>query len=219
MTDELVTFLYQRISKESEKVRTQTSTTQEGFALEDSLALEIAQFCHDRKKGFITPYPARCELDAPTFSGQKHQFDLMVRIGTDNHIVAECKRRKGISTRDQILTFGAKVVDYGLGFYVHRCKSSIRGLFLSTADIPDGSIAYALGIGVEPVTPSCPPIEYMVTTSRNDPTVRQRLLEVKDEIVVSWPAIVGKERHDSRRILQFYKDHYSLWKEAMDSHG
>ncbi len=44
MTDELVTFLYEAIRKESEKVRLQASTTQEGFALEDSLSLEIAEF-------------------------------------------------------------------------------------------------------------------------------------------------------------------------------
>jgi len=218
MTDELVTFLYEAIRKESEKVRVQASTTQEGFALEDSLAVEIAEFCHDRKKGSITPLPPRYELDAPTFSGQKHQFDLTVQDG-DNYIVMECKRRKGIPTRDQILTFTAKVVDYGLGFHVHRYESSIRGLFLSTADIPDGSVAYALGMGIEPVSPNFPPIEYMITTSANEMTLRQRLLEAKGEIVVSWPAIIQKERRDTQSILQSYKNHYTLWKEAMNSHG
>jgi hypothetical protein len=217
LIDELIAFLYESIRKESEKVRSHASTTQQGFALEDSLSLDIAQFCHEKNAASLTCYPPRYELDAPTFSGQVHQFDLMVK-DADCYVVAECKRRKGIATRDQILTFGAKLIDYGFGFHVHEYDSSIRGLFLSTTDIPDGSVVYALGTGIEPVTPSLPPIEYLLTTAKRDMSLMQKLLELKNELVVTWPSIIKTQRPHVRGILESYKNHYALWKEAIDSH-
>ena len=217
MTDELIAFLYGKIAKETERVRARRPTTREGFALEKTLELDIAQFCHEKARS-IKPYPARCELDAPTFSGQKHQFDLMFQ-DADRYVVGECKRRKGTSTRDQILTFGAKLIDYGLGFYIHGHESSIRGLFLSTAQIPDGSVIYALGTGIEPVSPNFPPIEYLLTTSKEGTPLRQELIELKKEIAVMWPAIIKAQRRDVQSILESYRHYQVLWQEEMKPHG
>ena len=218
MINELIAFLYERIKNESEKVRTRKPTTREGFELEKTLELAMAQFCHERKATTITIYPARYELDAPTFSGQRHQFDLMVQDG-NHYIVAECKRRKGTSTRDQILTFCAKLIDYGLGFHVYKYESSIRGVFLSTAAVPDGSVVYALGMGVEPIAVNFPPIEYLLTVIKEGTPLRQKLLDIRKEIAVMWPGIMNAPRRDGHTILESYRNHYALWKEAVNSHG
>jgi hypothetical protein len=216
LIDELISFLYDIIKKESEKVHVGKSTSREGFALEKTLELEIAEFCARKKATAITPYPARYELDAPTFSGQKHQFDLTVQYD-HKYIVGECKRRQA-STRDQILTFAAKLIDYGLGFNSRKYQSSIRGLFLSTAMMPEGSVMYALAMGVEPVSLNFAPIEYLVTTSRHDLSLRQKLLSLKMEITTTWPEILHLQTRDVRIILESYRNHCALWREVMKQH-
>lgn len=217
MIDDLVVFLFEIAERESRKMETSAPTSREGYELEDTISLAVAEF--REKKGYtdIAPYPPRYELDFPTLSGQKHQFDMVVRRGDDLIIVLECKRRKGISTKDQLVCFGGKLVDYGLGFRVHNQTVLIRGIFLSTASIPDSSAIYALGSAILPIAPNMPPVQYLLTKIDRSSSLWEPLTELKRLMSIPWPQIIDyAPRRDAREILFSYKQYYALWTKEVE---
>lgn len=215
--NQVVAFLYRLIRKEINQVQLRKPTTAEGFALEKAIELEVAEFCITNRIRSVTTFPARCELEAPSLSGQRHQFDVMLKA-ENCYLVAECKRRDRISSRDQILTFAAKIIDYGLGFFVDKCDSEIRGLFLSTATVPESTMMYALGVGIEPVCMNFAPVEYLIDTASSEMMAKQKLIDLRDEIAVSWPSILGIHSRDIRNIFESYKNLFHDQNE-MAAHG
>jgi len=214
LIEALIAYLYEIIERESKKLGSQAPTVKAGFKLEDSIALDIAEFCTRNRLDNVTPYPPRYKLDQLTLTGQKHQFDFIIQC-ENTFFVGECKRRKGVSTKDQLLSFGAKLLDYGLGARVHKQNSFYRGIFLSTAKIPDGSATYALGCGIIPITPSFPPIEYLLAKIGKGRPLWRHLNELKKELCIPWPSIldIANKRRYAYSMLESYKQYYTLWRE------
>ena len=212
-------YVYEIIEKESQTLRKTLSASKAGFKLEDSISLKMAEFCNKNRMDYVNVYPPRYELDLPTFSGEKHQFDVVIQH-ENTYFLGESKRRKGkTTTKDQLRCFSAKLMDYGLGADKFRQSTYFRGLFLSTADIPRATAVYAIGCGITLVSPYFPPVEYLLSKLSENSPLRKNLNELKKEISVPWPSILAcsNKRRDAHDILESYKQYLALWKEEVTS--
>lgn len=146
-------------------------------AFEDATAQKI--YFHAKGLG-LRPTPPRHTLNYPTFSGDTHQFDASFRVGNITYVI-ECKKRK-MAAKEHIHYFNSKVLDYVLGARARGESFPMKGIFLSTVEVGEASMIYAIAYGIMIIDPVSPPIEHMMATvSRNSPLWRA-LQDLKDKL-------------------------------------
>ena len=215
--ENLLAYLFEIVETESKTLRKTISSSKAGFKLEDSICLKIAEFCIKYRMDYVNVYPPRYDLDLPTFSGERHQLDLVIQHN-NTYFLGESKRREGKgATKDQLRCFSAKLIDYGLGAYKSHLNTFFRGLFLSTDNIPDPTAVYAIGCGITVISPYFPPVEYLLSELDEASMLRKNLNELKKEISVPWPSILECSilRREAHEILESYKQYLALWKEEV----
>lgn len=215
--ESLLRCVFRIIEEESKTISKAISPSKAGFILEDSLCLKIGEFCSKEGMDCVNVYPPRYVLELPTFSGEMHQFDIVIQCG-NTYLLGESKKRKGQgATKDQLRCFSAKLIDYGLGAYRLHQHTLFRGMFLSTDIIPDPTAIYAIGCGITLVSPHFPPVEYLLYRLNEASMLRKNLDELKKEISVPWPSILefSHKRRETHEILESYKQYLELWKEEV----
>ncbi len=176
MLSKVLSELYELTVKEAESMGKRRGTTEEGHSFEDVVSHTIHRMSKD--VGFRS-ISARHTLELPTFSGIRHQFDCSFVLDDVIYLV-ECKRRK-VSMKAQIHYFNSIVTDYVLGLKLRNENPMIKGVFLSTAELDDNSIAYATAYGLTVVDPAHPPLEYLIA-KENNPDLRRALFALKEKV-------------------------------------
>ena len=157
-----------------------------GYKFEDLTAMKIYSFA--REYGFEAFQP-RYTIPYPTLSGAHHQFDACYKEGNTFHVF-ECKKIK-IPLKQHIYYFNSKIFDYVLAAWKSGSDFRIKGTFLSTVDVGDSVMAYALSYGLTVIDPSSPPIEYMLRSDIN-PKLRRTLRDFKVSLPQSLDVLKRK---------------------------
>jgi hypothetical protein len=175
-----------------------------GFALEEMVSQEAYE-CIRGSPG-IAVLPPRTTLNYPTVSGLTHQYDVVMRENNTFYVI-ECKRR-GVATIDQIFSFNAKILDYAFKDSFNK-NFSIKGVFLSTAELTDNARKYALAHGIIPIDPSLPPIQFMIDRVKEEDTLYQELVGFERVLMLPQPFM---SRSDTHEFLNNYTIYYEKWK-------
>jgi hypothetical protein len=201
--DAAIVFLFNLIREEGKR-GLKESRVRAGFTLEDV----VSQKAYECIRGYpgIAVLPPRSTLNYPTVSGLTHQFDVAIRENNTFYVI-ECKRR-GIASIDQIFSFNAKILDYAFKDSFNKCFS-IKGVFLSTAELTDNARKYALAYGIIPIDPSLPPIQFMLNRVKEKDTLYQELVEFKSVLMLPQPS---KSRSDTHEFLNNYTIYHEKWK-------
>jgi len=134
----------------------------------------------------------RKELELPTFSGLKHQFDVSLP-DNDLYWVIECKRKKSArAEKAQIYAFVAKLLDHTFGLKSNNLHYKIKGVFVSSAKLTDPGRLFALSFGVIPIDPTLPPIEYLLTKAKTK-ALRVELEILKEKFSHTLPNLLSIE--------------------------
>lgn len=175
-----------------------------GFALEDV----VSQKAYECIRGYpgIEVLPPRSTLNYPTVSGLTHQFDVVMRENNTFYVI-ECKRRY-VATIDQIFSFNAKILDYAFKDFFNK-SFSIKGLFLSTAELTDNARKYALAHGIIPIDPSLPPIQFMMDKMKEEDPLYRELVRFERVLMLPQPF---RNRNDTHEFLNNYVIYREKWK-------
>ena len=159
-----------------------------GFELENLIAKILEKYGLPAK---------RKELELPTFSGLKHQFDVSL---PDNSLywVIECKRKKSArAEKTQIYAFVAKLLDHAFGLQRYNLDYKIKGVFVSSAKLTAPARAFALSFGVIPIDPTLPPIEYMLSKTKKK-ALREELEILKEKLSYTLPHLLRIENYTNQ---------------------
>ena len=200
LLDEILADLCSLVRDEAKNVTSEGSSSSGGHSFEDAVSRRVHKL--SKQLGFQS-ISARHVLDLPTFSGIKHQFDCSFTIGNATYAV-ECKRRK-LATKNQVYYFNSTVSDYLLGCRLHGLQNRIRGVFLSTAEVDDNSLAYAMSYGMTVIDPVHPPIETMIKWTKDGDLLvaLNRLKErMPSESPLAFPTL--RQEFSSSELLREY---------------
>lgn len=150
--------------------------TELGRRFEEKVARTIWKYVRSSR---AQPLPLRYTLNLPTISGHKHQFDAGFKAGSTTHLI-ECKRLKMTST-ENIYYFNSKIIDYCLRINPSRSSLKIRGTFISSIEVGDPALTYALAYGLEVIDPVTPPLEVLISTSK-DHKFRAAVSRLKEQM-------------------------------------
>jgi len=173
--DSLLSALYLLVKEEEKEITSRTGIGA-GHAFEDTTAQKI--YFHAKELG-LRPNPPRYTLDYPTFSGNVHQFDASFRFGNITYVI-ECKKRK-MAAKEHIYYFNSKVLDYVLGAKVRGESFPMKGIFLSTVEVGETSMIYAIAYGILVIDPASPPVEHMMSTLSEGSALWKALQDLKDK--------------------------------------
>jgi hypothetical protein len=203
MIDDAIVLLFNLIREESKR-GLQESRVKAGFALEEI----VSQKAYECIRGYpgLVVLPPRSTLNYPTVSGLNHQFDVVMRENNTFYVI-ECKRR-GIASIDQIFSFNAKILDYAFKDSFNK-SFSIKGVFLSTAELTDNARKYALAHGIIPIDPSLPPIQFMIDRVKEENALYQELVGFKRVLMLPQPFT---SRSDTHEFLNNYTVYHQKWK-------
>ena len=147
--------------KEEAKTKRKGTRIRAGHVFEDATAQRV--YLQARDLG-LRPNPPRYTLDYPTLSGNTYQFDGSF-THQDTVYVIECKRTR-MAAKEYIYYFNSKILDYVFGAMIRKKTLPIKGIFLSTVEVGDSSMVYAMAYGIIVIDPESPPLEHMLSTSR-----------------------------------------------------
>lgn len=134
-----------------------------GKKFEDHMVMRLCQELQQQAEFRI--FRPRYTLHEATFSGEHHQFDIIV-AEQDELVAVECKFRSSAHI-DQLFATQGKLVDY------HKRP---RGIFVTTAQgVNDGMYYYALAHQILLISPALPPVEYMLRCVRDGTDLAHRL--------------------------------------------
>lgn len=98
--------------------------------------------------------------DLSTASGILHEIDIVAKH-SDVNVIAELKNRQGAPTKNDILLFFAKILDYLAANPALLLKESCP-VFISTIAFDINGLGACLGLGIHPVAPGLRPIPVLV---------------------------------------------------------
>lgn len=146
-----------------------------GKKFEDQMVMSLCQEL--QRQSEFRVYQPRYTLRETTFSGAHHQFDIVV-ANRDELVAVECKFRTSAHI-DQLFATLGKLVDY---------RERPRGVFLTSAKtVNDAMYYYALAHRIRLISPSLPPIEYMLHCTKKGTDLAYRLSTLQDRIVGDVP--------------------------------
>lgn len=149
--------------------------SESGKKFEDQMVMSLCQEL--QRQSDFRVYPPRYTLRETTLSGTHHQFDIVV-AHRDELVAVECKFRSNAHI-DQLFSTLGKLVDY---------RKRPRGVFLTSAKtVNDAMYFYALAHQLRLISPSLPPIEYMLHCTKKGTDLAYRLARLKDRIVNDVP--------------------------------
>ena len=99
-----------------------------------------------------------------TASGILHEIDLVAKHSEVN-AVAELKNRQGAPTKNDILLFFAKILDYLAANPVLLLKEMCP-VFMSTVAFDINGLSTCLGLGIHPVAPGIRPVPILLDNAR-----------------------------------------------------
>ena len=176
-----------------------------GRRFEDVTSEEIYTLAYEQ--GF-QPNPPRLTLDLPTISGNNHQFDASFRHDNIWHLV-ECKNTK-TAAMDYVYYFNAKILDYQ---YASRTGDGVKGVFLSAVEVPDSAWRYSIAYGLRILDPVSPPLELMMKSCDEDPSLRVALGRYLEKInslsLNNWDLF----DFNTVRMLEEYRYYSSRWRD------
>jgi hypothetical protein len=141
-----------------------------GKKFEDHMVMQLYHKLQQQAEFRV--FPPRHTLREATHSGIHHQFDVVVAEQEDL-VAVECKFRTSAHI-DQLFATLGKLVDY---------KKRPRGVFLTTAQaVNDGMYCYALAHQISLISPSLPPVEYMLQCTKEGTDLGQRLETLLDRL-------------------------------------
>lgn len=194
----------------SEATQKDKSSSRIGYKFENIAAQRIY---HLAKELGLKPNPPRYTLKYPTFSGNFHQFDNSFTFKRIIYVI-ECKRRE-VSAKDHIYYFNSKILDYLFGAKVRRENLPMKGIFLSTIEVGESSMIYAIAYGITVIDPRSPPIEHMLLTSKEDSPVHKALEELRQKLP-DQTRILDFEHTLTKKPADLYKKYRYLCKRWED---
>ena len=108
--------------------------------------------------------------------------------------------------------FNAKILDYALGSRIYNQNLVFKGIFLSTAKIKDNAKCYALAYGIVPVDPFTPPVEYMISSIKEDDPLRDDLIKFKRKISPTQPESLFISEINGKELLKEHHYYYKKFK-------
>jgi len=206
MIDDAIVLLFNLIREESKR-GPQEARVRAGFALEEI----VSKKAYECIRGYpgVSVLPPRSTLNYPTVSSLTHQFDVVMSQNNTFYVI-ECKRR-GIASIDQIFSFNAKILDYAFKDSFNK-GFSIKGVFLSTAELTDNARKYALAHGIIPIDPSLPPIQFMIDRVKEEDTLYRELMEFKSVLMLPQPFTSRSDTHE-------FLNNYAIYREKWKSRG
>lgn len=153
---EVLREFYEQLIKDKTD-NTKLSFSKMGHIFEDDISAILKSFSD------ISEVKVRRSIGYPTMSGiTDHQFDCSFKYKGKMHVI-ECKRQNQLASKNQIYYFNSIIIDHILGMKVDGLNEELYGIFLSTSDLDDKSMVYAITCGIKFVTPNYPPLEYLLS--------------------------------------------------------
>ena len=116
----------------------------------------------------------RLGQELSTASGVLHEIDVVARH-PDASAAAELKNRQGTPTKNDVVVFFAKLLDY-LAANPHLLLKDVCPVFMSTVAFDINGLTACLGLGIHPVCPGLRPVPVLVDNAmRLDYELRQGL--------------------------------------------
>ena len=141
-----------------------------GKKFEDHMVMQLYHKLQQQAEFRV--FPPRHTLREATHSGIHHQFDIVV-AEQEELVAVECKFRTSAHI-DQLFATLGKLIDY---------KRRPRGVFLTAAQaVNDGMYCYALAHQISLISPSLPPVEYMLKCTKQGTDLGQRLETLLDRL-------------------------------------
>jgi Holliday junction resolvase len=141
-----------------------------GKKFEDHMVMQLYHKLQEQAEFRV--FPPRHTLREATYSGIHHQFDIIV-AEQEELVAVECKFRTSAHI-DQLFATLGKLIDY---------KKRPRGVFLTAAQaVNDGIYCYALAHQITLISPSLPPIEYMLQCTKKGTDLGKRLETLLDRV-------------------------------------
>ena len=117
------------------------------------------------------------ELD--TASGVMHEIDLVAKHAEVN-AVAELKNRQSVPTKNDVIVFFAKILDF-LAANPQLLLKDVSPIFMSTLGFDNNGLAACLGLGIHPIAPGLRPVPLLVDNAmRVDSSLRQGMSTSSD---------------------------------------
>ena len=176
MINELLSALYLLVKEQAGAMRKGGTDADAGRRFEEATAQKVYVYAKDLG---LRPNPPRHTLERPTLSGTQYQFDSSFMFG-DTVYVVECKRRK-MAAKEHICYFSSKILDYILGASLIGEPLSMWGIFLSTTDVGQNSMIYAIAYGIIVVAPSSPPLDHILLTLPKDSALFRAVAELRSK--------------------------------------
>jgi hypothetical protein len=127
----------------------------------------LRECCVGKLKGWRISQPWELQLggDLETSSGTNHEIDIVAEFGTTLTILEAKNRPQNIPTKNDVIVFLAKILDY------LTCNSSLTlkeicPVFISTSGFDRGGLAACFGLGIHPVGPEIRPLPVMAGSLR-----------------------------------------------------
>jgi len=177
-----VPLLVFRALKSLSKIRAESSI-KAGFRFEDHMKVMLEKYGLPIK---------RKELELPSFTGQKHQFDITIPDG-NLYWTIECKREQQVE-KAQAYAFVAKILDHALGVKLFHSNCELRGIFVSQTRLKETIRKYLLCFGVLPMDPNLPPIEYLLERTGTK-SLRDELKMLKSQLSLSLPSLLEEKEY------------------------
>ena len=117
------------------------------------------------------------EID--TASGILHEIDIVAKHA-DVNAIAELKNRQGAPTKNDILLFFAKILDY-LAANPTLLLKEMCPVFISTVAFDINGLSACLGLGIHPIAPGIRPIPVLVDNAMRIAYELQQGLQVSTE--------------------------------------
>jgi hypothetical protein len=191
--------LYDLVVEESNK-RVEGSKSIAGHGFEDTTADKIVRQAKDLG---LKPNPPRFTPRLPTLSGNLYQYDVSF-VHNGVIFLAECKRRE-LTGREHVFYLGSRILDHVLGARLKGKSISVRGIFISTTDLPESAWLYALAYGITILEPSSPPIEWILTRLPPDSLLKNPLHKLVGDIHELTDALNPSRRRSPKDILKEYQ--------------
>ena len=178
-----------------------------GHIFEDNVAVILNKF------GDISEVKVRRPIGYPTISGIKdHQFDCSFKY-RDMRYVVECKKQNKLASKNQMYYFNSTITDHILGMKIDGINEELHGIFLSTTDLDDKSMIYAITNGIKFVTPSYPPLEYMLSKIEDESRLGRSIRFTMSLLPNKNPLLRDPMTRNDPSPAQLYEQYLSLLKE------
>ena len=83
-----------------------------------------------------------------------------------------------MAAKEYIYYFNSKILDYVFGAMIQKKTLPIKGIFLSTVKVGDSSMIYAVAYGITVIDPESPPLEHMLSTSREGTALHRAIKDL-----------------------------------------